>query len=301
MAGLCPAAPFSETTVVDQLTILAPGLLGASVAMAARRFGAARRIVVWARRPEVRVQLEALPWCDTVCATPEEAARGASLVVICAPVEHIPTLAAAIRPHLPAGAVVTDVGSVKGELCRRTSADYPPVDGAPVFIGSHPMAGSEKTGHEAGSAELFQGRVCFVTPLADTPPSATEGLVRFWHTLGCEVVSMHPDRHDEIVAHVSHLPHLAAACLCALLAGKNPDWRNLAGPGLRDTTRVASGDPKLWRGILDANRDEVLRALRAYQDELQALHAALANRNDLELVAILERSKAWRDKLRVMP
>ncbi len=287
--------------MVDQLTILAPGLLGASVAMAARRFGAARRIVVWARRTEVRVQLEALPWCDSVCATPEEAARGASLVVICAPVENIPTLAAAIRPHLPAGAVVTDVGSVKGELCRRTSADYPAVDGAPVFIGSHPMAGSEKTGHEAGSAELFQGRVCFVTPLIDTPPSATEGIVRFWRTLGCEVVTMHPDRHDEIVAHVSHLPHLAAACLCALLAGKNPDWRNLAGPGLRDTTRIASGDPKLWRGILDANRDEVLRALRSYQDELQALHAALANRNDLELLAILERGKAWRDKLRMLP
>jgi prephenate dehydrogenase len=125
--------------------------------------------------------------------------------------------------------------------------------------------------------------------------------VRFWRTLGCEVVTMHPDRHDEIVAHVSHLPHLAAACLCALLAGKNPDWRNLAGPGLRDTTRIASGDPKLWRGILDANRDEVLRALRSYQDELQALHAALANRNDLELLAILERGKAWRDKLRMLP
>ena len=300
MAGHCPAALFSGPVVVDQLTILAPGLLGASVAMAARRFGAAKRIVVWARRPEVRVQLETLPWCDAVCATPEEAARGASLVVICAPVENIVTLAAAIRPHLPAGAIVTDVGSVKGELCRRAAAEYPTATG-PVFLGSHPMAGSEKTGHEAGDAALFQGRACFVTPLEDTPPAAVEGLVRFWRALGCEVVTMHPDRHDEIVAHVSHLPHLAAACLCALLAGRNPDWRNLAGPGLRDTTRVASGDPKLWRGILDANRDEVLRALRSYQDELQALHAALANRNDLELLAILERGKTWRDKLRVRP
>ena len=301
MAGLCPAALFAQPPVVDQLTILAPGLLGASVAMAARRFGVARRIVVWARRPEVRVQLETLPWCDTVAATPEEAARGASLVVICAPVENIPQLAAAIRPQLAAGAIVTDVGSVKGELCRRAAADYPAEPAGPVFIGSHPMAGSEKCGHEAGCAELFQGRACFVTPLDNTPAAAIEGLVRFWRALGCEVVTMHPDRHDEIVAHVSHLPHLLAASLCALLAGKHSDWRNLAGPGLRDTTRVASGDPKLWRGILDANRDEVLRALRSYQDELQALHAALANRNDLELLAILERGKAWRDKLRVNP
>jgi cyclohexadieny/prephenate dehydrogenase len=287
--------------VVDQLTILAPGLLGASVAMAARRFGAAHRIVVWARRPEVRVQLETLPWCDAVCTTPEEAARGASLVVICAPVDAIAPLASAIRPHLADGAIVTDVGSVKGELCRRAAADYPTDGPGPVFIGSHPMAGSEKTGHEAGCAELFHDRACFVTPLGDTPAAAVDALVRFWHALGCEVVTMHPDRHDEIVAHVSHLPHLAAVCLCALLSGKNSDWRNLAGPGLRDTTRIASGDPQLWRGILDANRDEVLRALRTYQDELQALHAALANRNDLELLAILERSKVWRDKLRVMP
>lgn len=287
--------------MLDQLTILAPGLLGASVAMAARRFGAARRIVAWARRPEIRVQLENAPWCDHACATAEEAVRGAALVVICAPVEAIPALAAAIHPQLRTDAIVTDVGSVKGEICRLASADYPANAAGPVFIGSHPMAGSEKCGHEAGTAELFQGRACFVTPFDDAPAPTVETLVRFWSMLGCEVVTMHPDRHDEIVAHVSHLPHLAAACLCSLLAGKHPDWRNLAGPGLRDTTRVASGDPKLWRGILIENREEVLRALRTYQDELQALHAALANRNDLELLALLERGKAWRDKVRLTP
>ncbi|MFT3828211.1 MAG: prephenate dehydrogenase/arogenate dehydrogenase family protein [Opitutaceae bacterium] len=285
--------------MLDQLTILAPGLLGASVAMAARRFGAAQRIVAWARRPEVRVQLASAAWCDHVCSTPEDAARDASLVVICAPVETIPTLAATIRPHLRAAALVTDVGSVKGELCRRAGAGYATDAAGPLFVGSHPMAGSEKCGHEAGSAELFQGRACFVTPFDHTPPAAVETLVRFWNALGCEVVTMHPDRHDEIVAHVSHLPHLAAACLCSLLATKSTDWRNLAGPGLRDTTRVAAGDPKLWRGILTENRDEVLRALRTYQDELEALHAALANRNDLELLTLLERGKTWRDRLRV--
>lgn len=301
MARHCPGVHFSRALVVDQLTILAPGLLGASVAMAARRFGAARRIVVWARRPEVRVQLEGATWCDAVLATPEEAVRGAGLVVICAPVETIPALAAAVHPHLAAGAIVTDVGSVKGALCRHAAAPYVAAPAGPVFVGSHPMAGSEKCGHEAGQAELFVGRVTFVTPLDHTPAAAVETLVRFWRALGSEVVTMHPDRHDEIVAHVSHLPHLAAACLCALLAGQNPAWRNLAGPGLRDTTRVASGDPRLWRGILHENRDEVLRALRAYQDQLEALHAALANRNDLELLALLERGKAWRDQLRVMP
>jgi prephenate dehydrogenase len=202
---------------------------------------------------------------------------------------------------LAPGAIVTDVGSVKGELCRLASAAYPASEAGPWFIGSHPMAGSEKTGHEAGSAGLFQGRACFVTALEGIPPHPVETLLRFWRAIGAEVVTMHPDRHDEIVAHVSHLPHLAAACICSLLAGKDAAWRNLAGPGLRDTTRVGSGDPRLWRGIFNENREEVLRALRSFQDELAAFHAALANRDDLELLAILERGKAWRDKLRVGP
>jgi len=284
--------------VVDQLTILAPGLLGASVAMAARHFGVARRIVVWARRPEVRVQLETAPWCDAVCSTPEAAAAGATFVVICAPVECIAPLAAQIRPHLPPHAVVTDVGSVKADVCRQAQVAYPPGAAAPVFVGSHPMAGSEKTGHENGSPLLFDRSACFVTPLADTPAAAVDTVVRFWRALGAEVATMHPDQHDEIVAHVSHLPHVLAATLCDLLAGKSPDWRNLAGPGLRDTTRIAAGDPRLWRGILEENREEVLRALRGLQTELEAFHAALANGNSLEVLARLERGKAWRDQLR---
>lgn len=287
--------------MLDQLTILAPGLLGASVAMAARRYGAARRIVVWARRPEVRVALEGLPWCDAVAGSPEDAARGASLVVLCAPVETLVELAAAIRPHLPATAVVTDVGSVKGELVRKIHAAYAAHAGGPVFVGSHPMAGSEKTGHEHGSSELFQRRACFVTPLAETPAPAVEAVVRFWRALGAEVASVSPDEHDEIVAHVSHLPHLLAATLCSALAAKNPAWLNFAGPGLRDTTRVAGGDPKLWRGILENNREEVLRALRGFQSEIEAMHAALANHQSFDVLARLERGKAWRDRLRVAP
>jgi prephenate dehydrogenase len=292
------ARPHLLGRVVDQLTILAPGLLGASVAMAARQLGAARRIVIWARRPEVRVQLESASWCDAVHRDPEEAVRGAGLVVICAPVEHIAALARQVRPQLAAQAVITDVGSVKGVLCRELHADFSSAGNGAVFVGSHPMAGSEKTGHENGSAQLFAGCACFVTPLPETPLAATETVVRFWRALGAEVATMHPDSHDEVVAHVSHLPHLVATALCTLLAARNSDWRNLAGPGLRDTTRIASGDAKLWRGILEENREEVLRALRGLQAELDLFHAALANRNSLELLALLERGKAWRDKFR---
>jgi prephenate dehydrogenase len=160
------------------------------------------------------------------------------------------------------------------------------------------MAGSEKTGWEHGSESLFERRPCFVTPLAQTDPAAAENVVRFWRDLGAEVVTVTPDAHDEIVAHISHLPQVLASTLCAFLAGKDHAWRNHAGGGLRDTTRIAGSDPQLWRTILEQNRDEVLRALRKYQDELQAFQAALSNRDYLEVVAHLERGKAYREKFR---
>ena len=282
--------------MLAQLTILAPGLLGASVARAARARGVAARIVVWSRRPETRLELAGQPWCDAVTETPEAAARDATLVVVAAPVDQIIPLTGQIAPHLPAGALVTDVGSVKGEIARLGATA---LGTHAHFVGAHPMAGSEKTGWAHGTATLFEHRTCFVTPLATTDARATETVVRFWRDLGAEPVTVDPDRHDEIVAHISHLPQVLASTLCAFLAAKDPAWRNFAGGGLRDTTRIASSDPALWRTILEQNRDEVLRALRAYQDELQAFQAALANRDYLEVTARLERGRAYRSGLRL--
>lgn len=280
------------------LTILAPGLLGGSVARAARTHGTASRIVLWARRPEVRLKLREQPWCDAVADTPEEAVRGSNLVVIAAPVDRIVPLIQQIAPHLTPGAIVTDVGSVKGEIARLGHAA---LGERAHFIGSHPMAGSEKTGWEHASAGLFERRTCFVTPLESSQPAAVAAVVRFWHELGGEPVTLSPDQHDEIVAHISHLPQVLASSLCAFLAKKDPTWRNYSGGGLRDTTRIAASDPQLWRTILEQNRDEILRALRQYQDELQTLHAAVSNRDWLEVIARLERGKAYRDQFRPLP
>lgn len=281
--------------VQTQLTILAPGLLGGSVARAARVRGAAHRIVLWARRPESRQALRDQAWCDAVCDTPEEAVQDASLVVLAAPVDRIVPLARQIATALPAGAIVTDVGSVKGEISRLGASALAP---HAHFIGAHPMAGSEKTGWEHGATNLFENRPCFVTPLADSDAAAVAAVVAFWRMLGAEVVTVDADQHDEIVAHVSHLPQILASNLCAFLAPKNPAWRDYAGGGLRDTTRIAGSDPHLWRSILEQNRDEVLRALRRYQDELQGFHSALANRDYVDVVARLERGKAYRDQFR---
>ncbi len=282
----------------DSLAILAPGLLGASVARAARHYGAAKRITLWARRPETRLQLKGQPWCDTVADTPADAVRDAQLVVICAPVDQIVPLVQQVAPALAAGALVTDVGSVKGEISR---LGHRALAGRAHFIGSHPMAGSEKTGWEHGRADLFKGRVAFVTPLPESDPKAAERVAAFWKALESDVATFEPDAHDEIVAHISHLPQVLASTLCAALAKKDIRWRNYAGGGLRDTTRIAGSDPKLWKTILEQNRDELLRAVRAYQEELHGLERALANRDWFEVQAILERGRVYRDQFRPIP
>jgi cyclohexadieny/prephenate dehydrogenase len=279
----------------DQLTLLAPGLLGGSVAKAVRHRGLARRIVLWSRRPESRVRLRDQSWCDEVRDTPEDAVRGADLVVLAAPVDKIVTLAQAVGPHLDIGALVTDVGSVKGEIAR---SGHAAMRQGVHFVGAHPMAGSEKSGWENSTESLFEKRACFVTPVRETDERSLEAIVRFWHELGAEVTTMNPDVHDEIVAHISHLPQVIAASLCHFLAQKNPAWRSFAGGGLRDTTRLGAGDPTMWIEILRQNREEVLRALRQYQDELHAFQTALANRDFVELRTRLERGKAYRDAFR---
>ncbi len=286
---------FPAVATHAQLTILAPGLLGGAVARAAHARGVAKRIVLWARRPETRLKLRDQPWCHHVADTAEEAVRGASLVVVAAPVDKIVALIEQIAPALTEGAIVTDVGSVKGEITRRGAKA---VGQHAHFVGSHPMAGSEKTGWEHSVAELFERRTCFVTPLPPTDARAVDSVVAFWTDLGAEVVTVDPDRHDEIVAHISHLPQVIATSLCSFLAQKNPAWRNHAGGGLRDTTRIAGSDAQIWRSILEQNREEVLRALRQYEDELHGFQIALANRDYPEVVARLERGKAYRDQFR---
>jgi len=282
--------------VFESLTVLAPGLLGGSVAKAARSRGLARRIAVWSRRMETRAALRTAGWCDAVFETAAEAAHGSELVVICAPVDQIVPLVASIRPALSPGCVVTDVGSVKSAICRQSHAALAGAEAC--FVGAHPMAGSERTGHEHADAELFRGRPCFVTPLADTAPASIDRTVAFWRALDARVVTESPERHDEIVAHISHLPHALASSLCSLLSRRDPRWRDLAGNGLRDSTRIAASDADLWLSIFEQNREEVLRAISAFEDEVSCFRAALANSDRLALRSLLERGRSFRHSLR---
>lgn len=282
--------------MIKHLAILAPGLLGASVARAARARGQAERITVWARRPEVRAALKGQPWLDHVADTPEHAVAHASLVVLAAPVDKIIALDAQIAPHVPRGCIVTDVGSVKGPICAAASAHPRAADA--VFIGSHPMAGGAQTGWEHATADLFANRVTFVTPDAETPPEKLHFLETFWRTLGSNVVTKTPGEHDEIVANISHLPQAVATCLANTLAARDGQWRHLAGNGLRDTTRIAASDATMWIEIFQHNRDAVLHALARQETELADFRRALEQSDWPEIRARLERGKLWRDGFR---
>lgn len=279
----------------DRIAILGPGLLGASLLQAAKRRGLCRRTAVWSRRPETRLKCETQPWCDAVFADAGDAVAEADFVVACTPVDTIVPLFAQIAPRLAHGTLVTDVGSTKSLICRHARAALPE---KVAFVGSHPMAGSEKTGLEHADPELFQGRACFVTPLVDTPAADVERVARFWKALGMEVATTTPEAHDEIAAHVSHLPHLFASAYCAYLSTRDPNWIHFAGPGLRDTTRVAAGDPALWKAIALQNREEILRALDGFQRELDQLRAALHNNQPFPLQHLLERGRDYRLRLR---
>lgn len=278
-----------------QITILAPGLLGASLATAVKDRQLADRNVIWARRAETRVACSDQSWCDHVTDSLEEAVGEADLVVVCSPVETIHPLVVRISPHLKKGALVTDVGSTKSLITRYCHTVIPL---GRQFVGSHPMAGSEKSGMAHARKDLFCGKTCFITPLVDTDEKAVEAILRFWKELDMEVATVSPERHDEIVAHISHLPHVLASVLCSFLSTKDSSWGNFAGDGLRDTTRVAGGGAAIWKSIIEQNREEIVRAIGQFENELQSLKSAIANSQSFDILNHLKRGKAYRDRLR---
>jgi prephenate dehydrogenase len=278
-------------SMFQQITILGSGLLGASLALALKERGLCTRVHAWSRRAATRAYAQKANWCDAVFDQPAAACAGSELVVICTPVETIVPLLEQIGSALAPCALVTDVGSTKSLICREAR-------GTGVnFIGSHPMAGSERTGMAHARADLFTGAACIITPLEAAPDAEIARLLKLWEAIGMQVVTTTPEKHDEIVAHISHLPHLLASSLCSYLSGQDADWKALSGGGLRDTTRVAAGDPDLWKQILEQNREEVLRAIDGFENELHALKTALLDQDTPQLIAKLERGKKYRDSL----
>jgi prephenate dehydrogenase len=196
--------------------------------------------------------------------------------------------------QLKEGTLVTDVGSTKSRICRIAARKVPD---RTFFIGSHPMAGSEKSGMEHACWDLFRDRACLVTPLEDAPSNEVDRLVRFWRALGMEVTTMTPEKHDEIVAHISHLPHMLASLLSLQLSRHPETWQAFAGQGLRDTTRVAAGNSEIWRSIFEENKEEVLRSLDGFEEEIASMRSLIQNAEWAQVRHLLDRGKAYREGL----
>jgi len=197
-------------------------------------------------------------------------------------------------PAVSTHTLVTDVGSVKVPVVRELGPIF--AHGA-RFVGSHPMAGSEQTGLKAARADLFTGAVCIVTPVTDSDPSAVSEIGTFWETLGCAVRQLSPAAHDETVALISHFPHLLAACLVDLIASRDSHAFEFAGPGLRDTTRVAGGPPAMWAEIFRANRNAVRSSAEAMIEKLREMATLLDRDSPEAMLDFLTHAKVWRDRL----
>jgi prephenate dehydrogenase len=258
-----------------RLVIHGVGLLGGSLGMALKRRGMVQTVVGWGRSMERLERARQLGAIDEAHTRPEPALDGADALVLAVPPRQIRDRLPEIAALIPAGAFVTDVGSVKERIVEAAEAALP---NGVLFIGSHPMAGSEKTGAEHGRSDFYEGSPCLVTPTERTRPEALDLARRFWEALGSRVVVLDPARHDRLLAGVSHLPHLLAAALMQTLArGDEPleIVAEVAAGGLRDTTRIAASDPELWRQICVENAPALLARLDEFIGVLNEWRAAL--------------------------
>ena len=268
----------------QKIAILGPGLLGGSIALAARRAGL--EAVLWGRNPE-RVAVASTMGLQATTDL-AEAVGGADLVIFAVPVGVMGDLAERLVDHLEAGALVTDVGSVKS-LPHQVAAER-----GLRFVGSHPMAGSEQTGMEAARDDLFDGAACVLSNDGGLD-EVLEPLATFWKSLGCDRVrTMSAAEHDQAVARISHFPH-AMSSLTADVSLQDQSHAELAGGGFRDTTRVAAGDPAMWAEIMIENREVLQESLSEARDQIGKMLDQLANSDQEGLQAYLAEVKARKD------
>ena len=282
----------------DRAVIIGVGLIGGSLGMILRRKELASSVVGVGRRIENLKTAVALGAIDRYVVDPKEAVQGADLVILATPVDtyerHLKEWASCLRP----GAIVTDVGSVKGELVERSERHMP---AGVHFVGAHPIAGKEKTGAAAASEDLFSGRPCILTPTEQTDSQALERIQFLWQEAGAVVLTMDPHLHDKILAAVSHLPHVAAFALMNALVeirAEVPalDLAGHSGGGLRDTTRIAASSPEMWRDIFLWNRENVVGCIKAYERSLGELRQLIQMGDAAGIEKLLERAKEEREK-----
>jgi cyclohexadieny/prephenate dehydrogenase len=279
----------------NKIALIGFGLIGGSIARAAREQGLAIEIVTTARSEKTRARVQELGIVDSVVETNAEAVKDADLVILCIPVGACGAVAQEIADHLKPGAIVSDVGSVKGAVVK-DMAPYLPA--GTHFVPAHPVAGTEHSGPDSGFAELFINRWCILTPPEGTDPNAVERLRAFWAALGAKVEIMTPDHHDLVLAITSHLPHLIAYTIVGtadeLGQVTSSEVIKFSAGGFRDFTRIAASDPTMWRDIFLANKDAVLEMLGTFNEDLSKLTRAIRRGDGEALFEHFTRTRAIR-------
>jgi prephenate dehydrogenase len=279
-----------------KVTLAGVGLLGGSLGLALKQRKLADLVVGFVRREESIKECETHGAVDSATLDLHEAISGAELVVLCTPIAKMGALVKQMSPAVAKGAIVTDVGSVKGSVVH--DLEKPVANMGGTFIGSHPMAGAERMGVAAARGDLFNNAVCIVTPTSKSDKFAVEKIEELWRAVGARPLRMTPELHDELVSRSSHLPHVLAATLVnAVLDPKLPKQQGaLCANGFRDTTRIASGSPEMWRDIALANRENLIAALDSFVEDLQDVRRILKSKDEKAISKLFETAKKRRDQ-----
>lgn len=288
----------AEAPVFERIALVGIGLIGSSIARAARAKNAARTIVATARSAKTRQRVKELKIADHVADTNADAVKDADLVIVSIPVGASGEVAKEIASSLKPGAIISDVGSVKSAVIRDMAPHLP---AGVHFVPAHPVAGTEFSGPDAGFAELFDNRWCILTPPKGTDPKATERLKQFWERIGANVEVMDATHHDLVLAITSHLPHLIAYNIVGTAADLETHTRSevikFSAGGFRDFTRIAASDPTMWRDIFLHNREAVLEILSRFNNDLNALVKAIQGGDGQTLFETFTRTRAIRKSI----
>lgn len=281
--------------IFRKVALIGLGLIGGSIAYAARRAGTAGEVVGYARSAATRERARELGFCDRVEESAVVAVEGADLVVLCVPVGACEEVARDIAPVLAEGAIVTDVGSTKRSVIEAVAPHLPE---RVEFVPGHPMAGTEHSGPDAGFAELFDNRWCLLTPIPEGSEEAVAKLRAFWESLGARVAEMDPDHHDLVCAVTSHVPHAIAYTMCGVADDMKrvteEEVIQFSAAGFRDFTRIAASDPIMWRDVFLNNRDATIEILGRFVEELMSLQRAIRTGDGDHLHAYFTRTRAIR-------
>ena len=282
----------------EKVTLVGLGLMGSSLGHAMKRDGIARHIAGCARSQETLKMALKLGFVDSVHENLEEGVDGADLVILCTPVGLSGSLCEQMAPSLKQGAILTDVGSVKGAII---AACQPHIPKGVHFVPGHPMAGTEYSGPASGFAGLFDGKWCMLTPLADGDQAATQKMISFWERCGANVDVMTPEHHDLVAAITSHLPHLIAYNIVGTVDDieeiAEREVLKYAAGGFRDFTRIAASDPLMWRDIFLNNREIILDVLGRFNEDLSRLARAIRDEDADKLLAHFTRTRKIRQNL----